>query len=131
METGRFEGLQDAWIEDREGARWRSVSGHAGAAMGSSLLEVEPGCHLPLHTDSAEETVVVLDGTAELIVGGERATVAAGDLALVPRYAPHEVHNVGDGPLRFAAVYAAPDVVTTYETDVQPDGGRERTATPS
>jgi quercetin dioxygenase-like cupin family protein len=131
METGRFEDLQEAWIDDRDGARWRSASGHAGAAMGSSLLEVPAGCHLPLHTDSAEETVVVVDGTAEMVVGGERATVAAGDLALVPRFVPHEVHNVGDGPLRFAAVYAAPDVVTTYDADVQPGGGRERKPTPS
>ncbi len=29
---------------------------------------------------------------------------------------------------RFAAVYAEPDVVTTYEAPVQPDGSRERHA---
>jgi quercetin dioxygenase-like cupin family protein len=130
METARFEELAEAWVEGRDGARWRSVSGHAGEAMGSSLLEVPAGCHLPRHTDSAEESIVVVDGTAEVLVGDARTTLRAGEIALVPRDAPHEVHNAGDGPLRFAAVYASPDVVTTYETDVQPDGGRERTATP-
>jgi hypothetical protein len=39
---------------------------------------------------------------------------------------PHEVHNAGDDVLRFAAVYAEPDVVTTYERVVQPDGSNER-----
>lgn len=34
--------------------------------------------------------------------------------------------NVGAGALRFVALYAAPDVVTRYEEEVQPDGGRER-----
>src|SRR5947199_9002816 len=114
MESARFEDLEEAWVEGRDGARWRSVSGHAGAAMGSSLLEVPAGCHLPRHTDSAEESVVVVAGTAEVVVGDERLTLDAGDVALVPRNVPHEVRNAGDGPLRFAAIYAAPDVVTTY-----------------
>src|SRR4051812_4566233 len=130
METARFENLDDAWIEGRDGARWRSASGHAGADMGSSLLEVPAGCHLPRHTDSAEETVVVIDGVAEVIVGDARATLRPGDVALVPRDAPHEVHNAGGGALRFAAIYAAPEVVTTYDAEVQPGGTRERTATP-
>jgi oxalate decarboxylase/phosphoglucose isomerase-like protein (cupin superfamily) len=50
-------------------------------------------------------------------------------MALVPEMVPHEVRNAGDGVLRFAAVYAAPDVVTTYEAPVQPAGEREREAT--
>src|SRR4051794_21184320 len=130
MEKARFENLSDAWVEGRDGARWRSVSGHAGAAMGSSLLEIAPGCHLPRHTDSAEETVVVVEGAAEVVVGDERATLRAGDVALVPREVPHEVRNAGDGVLRFAAVYAAPEVVSVYADPVEPGGERERAATP-
>src|SRR4051794_26571344 len=125
--------LSDAWLDDDRSARWRSGSvlgGGTGAkAAGASLLEVDPGCRLPRHTDSAEEVIVVVDGAAEVIVGDERKTVAAGDMALVPECVPHEVRNAGDGVLRFAAVYAAPDVVTTYEAPVQPAGERERAAT--
>jgi len=116
----------DAWQEGDDTARWRSATGHAGSASGSSVLEVPPGCRLPRHTDSAEEIVVVTAGVAEVSVGDERAEVAAGGLALVPKDVPHEVRNAGDGPLRFVAVYAEPDVVTTYEREVQPDGSRER-----
>src|SRR4051794_19658346 len=122
MVTARFEGLEEAWVEGDETARWRSVSGHAGAASGSALLEVPPGCRLPRHTDSAEESVVVLAGTAEIEVGGERETVGAGDVALVPRNVSHEVRNAGEGTLRFAAIYASPDVVTRYEAEIQPGG---------
>jgi quercetin dioxygenase-like cupin family protein len=125
--------LSDAWIEGDPTARWRSGavlgSGAGAKAAGASLLEVDPGCRLPRHTDSAEEVIVVIAGEADITVGEDRTTAAAGEMALVPECVPHEVRNAGDGVLRFAAVYAAPDVVTTYEAPVQPAGEREREAT--
>jgi quercetin dioxygenase-like cupin family protein len=120
----------DSYQEGDDTARWRSASGHSpsvgASASGSSVLEVPPGCRLPRHTDSAEETIVVTAGVAEVVVGGARAEVAAGGLAVVPKDVPHEVRNAGAAPLRFVAVYAEPDVVTRYEREVQPDGSRER-----
>jgi quercetin dioxygenase-like cupin family protein len=125
--TFRDEELSDAWIEGDESARWRSSTGHTGNGSGSSLLEVGAGCRLPRHTDSAEETIVVVDGRALVTVGDQEAVVPAGGVALVPECVPHEVRNGSSGqPLRFVAVYAATDVVTTYEQPVQPGGERER-----
>jgi quercetin dioxygenase-like cupin family protein len=118
--------LSDAWIEGDEDARWRSAAGESGDSSGTSLLEVEPGCRLPRHTDSAEEVVVVVSGRASVSVGDDTATVPAGGVALVPRCVPHEVRNAGPDTLRFVAVYAGADVVTTYEREVAPDGSRER-----
>jgi quercetin dioxygenase-like cupin family protein len=122
--------FSDAWVEGDEAARWRSASGHgpsSGAqASGSSILEVQPGCKLPAHTDSAEETIVVLAGDADVQIDGETERVSAGGLALVPTNHLHEVRNPGEEVLRFAAVYADTDVVTTYREPVQPDGSRER-----
>lgn len=122
--------LSDAWQEGDDTARWRSSAGHGpsqGAqSSGSSILEVGPGDRLPRHIDSAEETIVVLAGTAEVHVGDEQGEVPTGGLAVVPKGVPHEVHSVGDQPLRFAAVYAEPHVVTRYEREVQPDGSAER-----
>jgi mannose-6-phosphate isomerase-like protein (cupin superfamily) len=45
---------------------------------------------------------------------------------VVPADVPHEVANPGEELLRFAAVYAGADVVTTYEQPVRPDGGTTR-----
>jgi quercetin dioxygenase-like cupin family protein len=122
--------LSDAWQDGVDGARWRSATGltpdRGARASGSSVLEVDPGCHLPRHTDSAEETIVVLAGRALVHVGDEQGEVPAGALALVPQDVPHEVRNAGDETLRFLALYASADVVTRYERDVQPDGSRER-----
>ena len=122
--------LSDSWLEGDEGARWRSAAGTGpgvGAdASGNSLLEVAPGRRLPRHTDSAEETIVVTGGEAEVRVEGERSRVPAGGVALVPANVPHEVRNAGDETLSFLAVYASPDVVTRYEEEVQPAGSREQ-----
>jgi quercetin dioxygenase-like cupin family protein len=118
--------LDDAWIDGDDTARWRSAAGETGDDSGTSLLEVPAGCRLPLHTDSAEETIVVVDGIASISVGDEESEVPAGGVALVPECVPHEVRNAGDGPLRFVALYAGTDVVTTYEQAIQPGGERER-----
>jgi quercetin dioxygenase-like cupin family protein len=118
--------LSDAWVEGDDSARWRSAGGAVGEGSGSSLLEVPRGCRLPRHTDSAEETIVVVDGVADVTVGDEQGQVPAGGVALVPECVPHEVRNAGDEPLRFVALYASADVVTTYDQPVQPGGERER-----
>ena len=122
--------LSDAWVDGEESARWRSTAGPVGQGSGSSVLEVEPGHRLPRHTDSAEELIVVVSGTASVTVGDETSEVGAGGVALVPECVPHEVVCAGDEALRFVAVYASADVTTTYEAEVQPDGGRERDPLP-
>jgi quercetin dioxygenase-like cupin family protein len=122
--------LSEQWVEGRPELRWRSTLGttpdDGAKASSTSLLEVEPGCALPRHTDSAEEVVVVVAGTAEVEVQGETGRLPAGGVALVPKDVPHQVRSVGDAPLRFVAVYAGTDVVTTYEDEVQPSGEREQ-----
>lgn len=127
--------LSEAWIDGDSSARWRSaaLTGRATGAIASasSLLEVDPGCRLPRHTDSAEESIVVVAGQASVTVGDRTVSAVAGDVVLVPAREPHEVRNSGDTVLRFAAVYAAADVTTTYEQPVHPGGERERDPTAS
>jgi quercetin dioxygenase-like cupin family protein len=122
--------FSDAYVDGDDTARWRSAPGHSpstgASSSGSSIIEVPAGCRLPRHTDSAEETIVIVAGTAEVEVGEEAVELTAGGLAVVPADVLHEVRNAGGEPLRFVAVYAAPDVVTRYEQVVQPDGARER-----
>lgn len=122
--------FSDAWVDGDATAAWRSATGHGpsqGArASGSSILEIEPGCRLPAHTDSAEETIAVLAGAARVTVGEESREVSAGGIALVPADVLHGVENVGTETLRFIAFYAGTDVVTRYEDEVQPDGSSER-----
>ena len=122
--------FSDSYLEEDATARWRSASGHSPStgsrSSGSSVIEIPAGCRLPRHTDSAEEAIVVIDGVAEVHVGDQHAELPAGGVAVVPEGVPHQVRNAGAVALRFVAVYAAPDVVTRYDDEVQPDGSRER-----
>ena len=129
VDLGALE-LSDAWVDGDDQSRWRTTAALTPAAgthaSGSVLLEVEPGHRLEPHTDSAEETIVVLTGTAQAVVADEAARVVAGGLALIPADVLHEVRNAGDELLRFVAIYAGAEVVTRYERPVQPDGVTER-----
>jgi quercetin dioxygenase-like cupin family protein len=58
-------------------------------------FEIEPGCRLGTHTDSAEEIVLILEGEAEATVGDERGRVSAGEMAVLPAMVPHGFRNVG------------------------------------
>jgi quercetin dioxygenase-like cupin family protein len=118
--------LEDAWVEGEPAARWSSAAGHSANGSASSLLEVPPGCRLARHTDSAEEVIVVASGRARVTVGAESCELGSGGVAVVPECVPHLVENAGDTPLRFVAVYASAQVVTTYAVEIQPGGERER-----
>ena len=124
MQDAAFEQLETYWVDGEPGLRWRSAPGAAGAGSCTALLEVPRGCGLPRHADSAEEIAVVVSGTAGIEMEDEASEIAAGGVALIPQDVPHRVFNAGDEPLRFVAVYAGTDVVTRYETVVQPSGRR-------
>jgi quercetin dioxygenase-like cupin family protein len=56
-----------------------------GTKSGSVVyFELEPGCELGDHTDSAEEIIYVVDGTIEATIGKEKDNVSRGELGVVP-----------------------------------------------
>jgi quercetin dioxygenase-like cupin family protein len=97
-----------------------SASGTAASA--SVYFELEPGCHLGVHTDSAEEFLVVLEGTGDGLVGEETARVEAGQVVLVPAMVRHDMTNVGSGLLRVLGTFASATVVATFEQPLAPEG---------
>lgn len=90
------------------------TSAEGTAALSTVLFEVAPGDHLETHTDSAEELLIVLAGEGEAHVGEERATVRAGQMAVVPPLAPHGVRNTGTETLRILGVFASSTVVSMF-----------------
>ena len=83
-------------------------------------LVFEPGGALPEHTDSAEEWLLVLEGTVEATVGGETGILPAGQLALVPALALHSARNVGDGPARVLGFFGASTNVAHFTDELMP-----------
>lgn len=97
-----------------------SASGTAASAC--VYFELEPGTHVGVHADSSEELLIVLEGTAEGLVGDETARVEAGQVVVVPAMVRHDMTNVGDGPLRVLGTFAGSTVVATFEEPLAPEG---------
>ena len=99
------------------------ISSAAGAASTSVVyFELEPGEHTGVHTDSAEETVLVLSGKVEAVVGDESGELSAGGIALVPALVPHDVRNVGDETVRVVGFFTSNVVVSVFEDAMMPAG---------
>jgi quercetin dioxygenase-like cupin family protein len=101
------------------------ISSLAGAASSSVVyFELEPGEHTGMHTDSAEEVVVILSGKVEAIVGDERGELTEGGLGLVPALVPHDVRNIGDETVRVVGFFTSNVVVSVFEDALMPAGKR-------
>ena len=101
------------------------ISSIAGAASTAVVyFELEPGEHTGMHTDSAEEIVLVLSGRAEAIVGDERGELSTGGLGLVPALVPHDVRNIGDETVRVVGFFSSATVVSVFDDALLPAGTR-------
>jgi quercetin dioxygenase-like cupin family protein len=101
------------------------VSTTVGAASTAVVyFELEPGEHTGMHTDSAEEIVLVLSGTVEATVGDERGELTAGGLGLVPALVPHDVRNIGEETVRVVGFFSSGTVVSVFDDPLMPVGKR-------
>lgn len=99
------------------------VSSATGTAASAAVyFELEPGCHLGVHTDSAEEFLIVLEGTGEALAGTDTVRVETGQVVLVPGMLRHDMTNVGTGVLRVLGTFASSTVVATFEEPLAPGG---------
>ena len=95
-------------------------SANGAASTATVLFELDPGAELPVHTDSAEELLIIVQGTAEARVGDEVGRIATHEVALVPPMAPHGLRNVGDEVLRVFGTFSSSTVVSTFERPFEP-----------
>ena len=120
--------LQEEWAEEDSSLRLKSTFAlHKGMGAEHSTVvyfELEPDKAVGTHTDSAEEVVLVLEGTVQVTLGEEQGQLSAGELALVPAMVPHNVHNVGTGTARCVGFFAGARVVSTFEQTFMPSGLR-------
>lgn len=96
-------------------------SSATGAADTAAVyIVLDPGGTLPEHTDSAEEWLLVLEGTVEATVGEETGILEAGQLALVPSVAPHSARNIGERPARILGFFGASTNVAHFTDELAP-----------
>ena len=60
--------------------------------------------------DPAEqvETVFILAGKSELVLGDRRMPFNAGAIVAIPKGLEHELHNVGDDAVELLAIFTPP-----------------------
>ena len=127
IQTSTLE-LQESWHDERPTDRVRATFPLLGVpgtdSMGMVYFEVQPGDSLGLHTDSPDELIIVLSGTAIATVGDETAELSAGGVAFIPAMVPHGFQNTGSDTLRVIGVFSSSDLVATFEYALQPLGTR-------
>lgn len=120
--------LQEEWNEQDSRERLRSAFAlYRGVGSEHSTVvyfELEPGGAVSTHTDSAEEVVLILEGTVQVTLGDEQGELSAGELALVPAMVPHSVRNLGRETARAVGFFTSARVISTFEQPLMPSGLR-------
>jgi quercetin dioxygenase-like cupin family protein len=79
-------------------------------------FELEPGDILGRHTDSAEELLLILEGSVEAQIGDEKGRLEQGEIALVPKMVPHNLRNTGDVKAKVLGMFGgANHIIATFD----------------
>jgi quercetin dioxygenase-like cupin family protein len=130
MKTADLNNLEmlDAWYENDPAMRVRvNFPFNAATSNESSSVvyfEIEPGHYLGTHTDSAEEIILILAGTVEASLGGEKGQLSTGQAVLIPTMVPHGFRNIGNETARCAGFFPAVTVEGTFDQPMMPFGQR-------
>jgi quercetin dioxygenase-like cupin family protein len=102
-----------------------AISAHNGSASTQLVyFTLEPGAKVGRHAHSADETLLVLEGTLEVSMGEERQQLSAGEVALIPAGLVHDTPNVGSETLRAVVFFPSSAVLHTWEVPLMPIGSR-------
>jgi quercetin dioxygenase-like cupin family protein len=98
------------------------VSAETGSAGTVVILEVDPGNKIPLHTHTAEETLVVLQGSGEATAGDLRGPVSVGSIIVASAFTPHGFDNTGTETLRLVGFFGTGVFISYFDEPVAPFG---------
>ncbi len=74
---------------------------------------IAPGGGMPNHTNEVEHEQYVLEGTADIAIGGEKFPVMEGDVIFIPAGVPHWYKNSGHSDFKFLCLVPnKPDSIT-------------------
>jgi quercetin dioxygenase-like cupin family protein len=65
---------------------------------------IQPGGEMPMHTNTVEHEQLVLNGTADVVIGVQKFVVKKDDVVFIPAGVPHSYTTLGDGPFEFLCV---------------------------
>jgi quercetin dioxygenase-like cupin family protein len=98
------------------------VSAATGSPNTVVYLEVDPGKRIPLHTHSADEIFVVLQGTGVVTAGEQQWEASAGAMAVAPAFVKHGWNNTGSETLKLVGFFGANVLIHEFDEPVAPFG---------
>ena len=120
--------VAEVWAEEDSEIRFKlaaAISAESGTSSTQLIyFTVEPGETVGRHAHSAEETMLVLEGTVEQSIGEERQKLSAGEVSFKPAGMIHEERNVGSETLRCVAFFSSAAILHTWEVPLMPLGSR-------
>jgi quercetin dioxygenase-like cupin family protein len=120
--------LAEVWAEEDSEIRFKLAAAISTASPTSSTqliyFTVEPGTSVGRHAHSAEETMLVLEGTVEQSIGDEQQRLSAGEVSFKPAGMIHDERNVGSETLRCVAFFTSAAILHTWDVPLMPMGIR-------
>jgi mannose-6-phosphate isomerase-like protein (cupin superfamily) len=96
----------------------RAVGGSArfegeqhAASVSFFVVRALPGDGARKHRHPYDETFIVLEGTIEVIIGGEQAVLDSGTITVIPAVTWHEFTNRGSRRCLMVNVHASPTII--------------------
>jgi mannose-6-phosphate isomerase-like protein (cupin superfamily) len=111
-------------------------------SIGNVTLDADGG-QVPWHNQEQEEVYFIVEGTAEMCLGAERAVLSAGQAVYIPPGVFHQLTNIGPAPCRMLYCYGPAGDVAHWRQELNgtlpragveapplPEGARPQCCTP-
>lgn len=103
--------------------RTQNIVGGASPIQASAFclghVTLDPnGGQVPWHNHEQEEVYVLLEGTAEMCLGDERAVLTAGQSVYIPSGVFHQMTNIGEAPARMLYCYGPAGDVAHWQQEL-------------
>lgn len=110
---------------------WFAYGGNGSVNSASIYFAMPVGKRLGRHTDTAEETQVIISGSGDLLLDSGTEPVRAGDVIVLPEGTFHDLKNTGSEDLRVIAVFSSGQVEQHWSTEVWQPGDLKITGSPN
>lgn len=105
------------------------------AQFAIGVVTLDPaGGQVPWHNQEQEEVYFLIDGTAEMCLGEERAVLTAGQAVFIPPRVFHQLTNIGESPCRMLYCYGPAGDVAHWRQELNgtlPRAGAEAPPLPA
>ncbi len=95
-------------------ARVRTLSTQDAKAF-VGMLELDAGAKVPVHRDSSDELIYVIEGGGTILLDGVAHPIGVGDLVTMPGNTEVSFEAHPQGPTRVLQVFAPSDSAAKYE----------------